>query len=97
MPRENVELLCRGFDEMNRVGISNVNLLVYFHPDVEYWPRRSATEGAYRGIAGIRARGSGIETDIATAGVFDFSDGKIVRWEDFGDRDEALRAVGLAG
>lgn len=132
MAQENVELLRRGFDEMNRVGISNVNLLSYFHPDVEYLPLRSAMEGAYRGIAGIerftadteevfenfepryefvdlgervlawgvvhvRARGSGIETDIATASVFDFRDGKVVRWEDFGDKDKALEAVGLAG
>jgi ketosteroid isomerase-like protein len=117
---------------MNRVGISNVNLLLYFHPDVEYLPLRSATEGAYRGIAGIerftadteevfetfephyelldlgervlawgvvhiRARGSGIETDIATASVFDFRDGKIVHWEDFGDKEKALKAVGLEG
>ena len=132
MSQENVELLRRGFDEMNRVGISNVNLLLYFHPDVEYLPLRSAMEGAYRGIAGIerftadtdevfetfephykfldlgervlawgvvhvRARGSGIETDIATAGVFDFRDGKIVHWEDFGDKDKALEAVGHEG
>jgi ketosteroid isomerase-like protein len=130
MSQENVELLRRGFDEMNHVGISNVNLHLYFHPDVEYLPLRSAMEGAYRGIAGIerftadteqvfekfepqheyldlgervlawgvvhvRARGSGIETDIDTASVFDFRDGKIVRWEGFGDENEALKAVGL--
>ncbi len=131
MAQENVELLRRGFDEMNRNGIGNVNLLLYFHPDVEYLPRRSATEGAYRGIAGIerfvsdteavfekfqpryefldlgervlawgvvhvRARGSGIETDVPTGSVFDFRDGKIVLWEDFGSRKKAVEAVGLA-
>jgi limonene-1,2-epoxide hydrolase len=44
----------------------------------------------------VRARGSGIETDVETGGVFDFRDGKIVRWQDFGSKDKALEAVGLA-
>jgi ketosteroid isomerase-like protein len=130
MSQENVELLRRGIDEMNRVGISDVNLRLYYHPDVEYLPLRSATEGTYRGIAGVerfnadteevfekfepqyefldlgervlawgvihvRAKGSGIETDIATGGIFEFRDGKVVRWEDFGSKDKALKAVGL--
>jgi limonene-1,2-epoxide hydrolase len=132
MSQANVELLRRGIDEMTRVGISEMNLRLYYHPDVEYLPLRSATEGAYHGIAGIerfgadteevfekfephfefldlgervlawgvlhvRARGSGIETDIATGGIFEFRDGKIVRWEDFGSKDKALEAVGLSG
>jgi limonene-1,2-epoxide hydrolase len=128
--QENVELLRRGMEEANRVGISEVNPRLYYHTDVEYVPLRSATEGEYRGIVGIerfnadteevfekfelhyefldlgervlawgvirvRARGSGIETDIATGGIFDFHDGKIVRWEDFGSKDKALEALGL--
>ena len=131
MSQENVELLRRGMAEANRVGLSEVNACLYYHSDVEYLPLRSATEGNYRGIAGIerfnadteevfekfelhyefldlgervlawgvirvRARGSGIETDIATGGVFDFRDGKIVRWEDFGSKEMVLKAVGLA-
>jgi hypothetical protein len=43
----------------------------------------------------VRARGSGIETDIPTGGIFDFRDGKIVRWEDFGSKEKALRAAGI--
>jgi limonene-1,2-epoxide hydrolase len=42
----------------------------------------------------VRARGSGIETDIESGGVFEFRDGKVVRWEDFGSKDKALEAVG---
>jgi limonene-1,2-epoxide hydrolase len=130
MSQENVELLRRGLDEMNRVGIGNANVHLYYHPDVEYLPLRSGTEGSYRGIAGIerfnadtgeifekfephydlldlgervlawgvihvRARGSGIETDIPTGGVFEFRAGRIIRWEDFGSKDKALEAVGL--
>jgi SnoaL-like protein len=102
-----------------------------FHPDVEFYPRRAATEGAYLGVAGIdrfladtgevfdkfemhhefedlgdrvlawgtihvRARGSGVETDIPTGGLFEFSDGKVVRWEDFGSRERALEAAGVS-
>ena len=48
------------------------------------------------GVIHVRARGSGIETDIATGGIFEFRDGKIVRWEDFGSKDKAIEAVGLA-
>ena len=126
MSQANVELL-RGLMERWNRGERDLSS---FHPDVEWLPLRTATEGAYRGIAGIerffadteqifekfelrqelldlgervlawgpihvRARQSGIETDIPTGGVFDFRDGKIVRWEDFGSKDKALKAVGL--
>jgi ketosteroid isomerase-like protein len=127
MSEENVELV-RGLMERWNRGERDLSL---FHPDVEWLPLRTATEGAYRGIAGIerfiadteqtfekfelrqelldlgervlcwgpihvRARQSGIETDIPTGGVFEFRDGKIVRWEDFGSKEKALKAVGLA-
>ena len=39
MSQANVELLRRGIDEMNRVGISEVNVCLYYHPNVEYLPR----------------------------------------------------------
>jgi hypothetical protein len=44
----------------------------------------------------VRARGSGIETDVESGGIFEFREGKIVRWEDFGSKDKALDAVGLS-
>ena len=43
----------------------------------------------------VRARGSGIETNIPAGAVLEFRDGKIVRWEDFGSKEKALEAVGL--
>src|ERR1044071_7440295 len=100
-----------------------------FHPDIEFLPARSATEGAFLGYAGlekfladtaevfdkfefsameledvgdqvlawgtihVRGAGGGVETDIATAGLFDFRDGKIVRWKDYGSKDAALAAA----
>jgi len=47
------------------------------------------------GKVDVRARGSGIEVDVPMGGVFEFRDGKIARWEDFGCKDKALKAVRL--
>jgi ketosteroid isomerase-like protein len=129
MSEENVELLRELEEDWNR-GETEVRADVW-HPDVEYLPLRSATEGAYHGLSGIeafvtdtlavfekfelinfeyvglgdrvlawgsihlRAKGSGLETDIESAGLFDFRDGKIVRWEDFGSKERALEAARL--
>jgi ketosteroid isomerase-like protein len=128
MSQENVELVREAQDAWNR-GETVVRADVW-HPDVEFLPLRSATEGGYNGLSGIepfvtdtlavfekfemnyeyadlgdqvlawgsihlRARGSGVETDIQTGGLFDFRDGKIVRWEDFGSKERALEAARL--
>ena len=130
MSRENVELVRSLTDDWNR-GDARAADPDRLHPDLEFLPRRAATEGAYRGLAGlesyiadtlevfekfelhtefadlgervlswghihVRARGSGIETDIEIGGVYEFRDGKVVRWEDFGSKDKALQAVGLS-
>jgi ketosteroid isomerase-like protein len=129
MSQENVELVRSLQDDWNR-GDRTVDA-DRIHPDLEFLPRRAATEGVYRGLAGlerffadtlevfekfelqheyadlgervlgwghihVRARGSGIETDIESGGVFEFRDGKVVRWEDFGSKDKAVEAVGLS-
>lgn len=112
MSVENVEVVREAQESWNR-GETAVREEIW-HPDVEFLPLRSATEGGYRGVSGIeafvsdtlavfekfevnyeyadlgdqvlawgtihlRARGSGLETDIQTGGLFDFRDGKIVR------------------
>jgi ketosteroid isomerase-like protein len=129
MSQENVELLRSLEQQWNRGDMDG--LVEKFHPDLEFLPRRTATEGVYRGLAGIerfiadtrevfdkfemryeyadlgqrvlvwgtihvRAKGSGIETDIELGGIIQFREGKIVRWEDFGSKDNALEAVGLS-
>jgi ketosteroid isomerase-like protein len=44
----------------------------------------------------VRARGSGVETDVPVAGIATYrADGKLVRWEDFRERRLALQAAGL--
>jgi ketosteroid isomerase-like protein len=48
------------------------------------------------GTIHVRAKGSGVETDVQTGGLFTFRDGKIVRWEDFGSKSKALEAADLS-
>jgi ketosteroid isomerase-like protein len=43
-----------------------------------------------------RARLSGIETELCYAVAYTVRDGRIVRGREYADRDEALKAVGLA-
>jgi ketosteroid isomerase-like protein len=47
------------------------------------------------GTVRVRGKGSGVEVTTPTAIVATFRDGKMVRVEDFGERAEALKAVGL--
>jgi uncharacterized protein len=47
------------------------------------------------GTVRVRGKESGVEVTTPTAMVATFRDGKIVRAEDFGERSEALKAVGL--
>jgi SnoaL-like domain len=47
------------------------------------------------GTIHVRARQSGIETDIPVGHVIDFRDGKVVRWQAFDSKEKALKAVGL--
>jgi hypothetical protein len=54
MSQENVELVRRMMDEWNRGEISEASIRSAYHPDVEFLPLRAATEGTYRGIAGIQ-------------------------------------------
>ena len=47
------------------------------------------------GTIHLRARGSGIETDIPTAAVATWREGLPIDWTDYGDQDQALEAAGL--
>jgi len=48
------------------------------------------------GTLHIRARGGGIETDVPTAGIATYRDGRMIHWKDFGDKKKALEAAGLS-
>ncbi len=43
----------------------------------------------------VRGMGSGVEMEVPSAGIFQFRDGLIVRWEDFGSKELALEMAGL--
>ncbi len=43
----------------------------------------------------VRARHSGIDAEIPLGGLFEFRDGKLVRWEALGSEEAARRAAGL--
>jgi ketosteroid isomerase-like protein len=48
------------------------------------------------GTLRIRGKGSGAEVIVPTAVVLTFAQGKVVRFEEFGDRARAFEAAGLA-
>jgi ketosteroid isomerase-like protein len=48
------------------------------------------------GVLRVRGKGSGLETEVPSAGIATMRGGKIARWQDFGDRDRALEAAGLS-
>jgi ketosteroid isomerase-like protein len=48
------------------------------------------------GTVRVRGRESGVEVTHPTALLVAFQDGKIIRFEDFGERDAALEAAGLS-
>lgn len=47
------------------------------------------------GVILVRGMGSGVEMEVPSAGIFEFRDELIVRWEDFGSKERALEAAGL--
>ncbi len=48
------------------------------------------------GSIAVRGRGSGVGLDVPVGGIFEFRDGLIGKWQDFGSKEAALEAVGLA-
>jgi ketosteroid isomerase-like protein len=47
------------------------------------------------GTVRVRGRDSGAETDVATAAIFTFRDGRLVHYKDYGERSAAFEAAGL--
>jgi ketosteroid isomerase-like protein len=93
--RSAVEGAYRGHDGLRRFFADNDDNFEVFEPD--FRELRDLGERILAvGTIHIRARGSTVETDIPVAGVFTFSRGKLVRWEDFRERRLALEAVGLS-
>jgi hypothetical protein len=49
------------------------------------------------GTIRVRGAGSGVETDIPAWNAVELRDGKVLRWEAFGSKADALRFAGLEG
>ena len=45
------------------------------------------------GTLHVRGRGSGAEIDVSTGGIFEFREGRISRWQDYGSKRIALEAA----
>ena len=48
------------------------------------------------GTMHARVRQGGVETEATSAGIATYRGGRLVRWKDYGDRAEALKAAGLS-
>jgi ketosteroid isomerase-like protein len=101
---ENVELLIAESVGAEYLGAEGIRR---FFTDIEdaspdFWieVQRVQAIGDSQALALLRVsltgRASGIATAAESANVYDFIDGKISRVRIFLDRDEALKAVGLA-
>ena len=92
--RSAVEGAYVGHDGMRKFFADNDENFEVFEPDFRE-VRDLGDRILVVGTIHIRGRGSTVETDIPVAGVFTFKHGKLVRWEDFRDRELALEAAGL--
>lgn len=60
------------------------------------WEMREVDERVLSwGVVHVRGRGSGVELDVPSAGIWEFRDGLIVRWQDLETKDRVLDAAGL--
>jgi ketosteroid isomerase-like protein len=130
MSENNLALFHQWTDAFNRDDLDWI--VEHAEEDGEFLPRRSNTEGPFRGREGMRrfwedtresfdvfqislsevhdlgdrivgigkikikGKGSGIETEIPMGAIATFRDGRLIHFMDYGDRDEALVAAGLA-
>ena len=70
---------------------------IYESMRIEYTDVRDLGDGRILAIGKLHVRGraSGIEMEVASAGIATYRDGLIVQWKDFGDPAAARRAAGL--
>jgi ketosteroid isomerase-like protein len=91
--RAGTEGVYRGHEGVERFWADNRETFETFEPNYEL--RDVGGRVLAWGTIHVRGRGSGVEMDIPTGGIFDVRGGRIVRWQDFGSREKALEAVGL--
>lgn len=93
--RSAVEGPLEGHEGIRRFFADNVESFDIFRMAIE--ETRDLGDGRVLafGTIHIRGNGGGVETDIPTAGITTFRDGKLSRWEDLRERSLALEAAGL--
>ncbi len=92
--RSGVEGEYRGFAGIRRFFADTADNFDFFR--IDYNDVRDLGDRILAiGTIHFRGKGSGVETDIPTAGVATFRGGKLASWEDFREKRIALEAVGL--
>ena len=85
----------RGRDALREFLADNAENFDVFHPsyqDIRDLGDRVLAIGRLR----IQGKEGGVELEVPSALVVTYRDGKVVRFEDFGDERKALAAVGLS-
>jgi hypothetical protein len=95
--RAPIEGAYRGHTGVRRFLADNRETFESFH--LSYSDIRDLGDGRLLviGTLHLRARGSGIETDVPTAAIATERDGLLIHWRDYGDPYKAVEAAGLRG
>ena len=94
MAQRNLELLAQAADAFNRRDLEG--FIAYCDPEHGELRDLGNDRVLAIGTLHVRGGGSGIETDVATAGVVTFREGRMLSFKDYGDREAALAAAGLS-
>jgi ketosteroid isomerase-like protein len=86
-----------GEDGMRRFLADTAETFVLFK--ATYTDLRDLGDERLVAIGKIRMRGreSGLESDVTSAAIVEFRDGRMLRYRDYGDPKLALKAAGLSG
>jgi len=85
----------RGHEGLRRFLADTAETFDVFHPDYDD-VQDVGDHVLALGTLRLRGKGGGVEMEVTSALVGTFRDGKLVRFQDFGDPDKALAAVGLS-
>ena len=84
----------RGHADIRAFLADNEETFSIFHPSYDD-VRDCGDEVLALGKIRIKAKGGGVEIETPSALVVRYRDGKVVRLQDHGDREQAMRAAGL--
>ena len=85
----------RGHAGVREFLADNAENFDLFHPEYDF-VHGVGDKVIAVGKTRLRGKGGGVEIEVPSALVLTFRCGKVVRFEDFGDKREALEAVGLS-